>query len=77
MEHRKSSKARLLVAIPVERIDYVADDDSKPEVGDIVVLDHGFAGPDGVPMGMVACYNPDGTTRWAGDVMDSEMEMLQ
>lgn len=76
MEHRIPPKARLLVKIPSERVDETVGDGNQPEVGDIVELDQGFIGPNGESMGMVVCLNADGTVRWAGDVLDSEIEVL-
>ncbi|RUL75975.1 hypothetical protein [Dyella choica] len=77
MERRSPPKARLLANIPSERVEYTAGDGSQPEAGDIVALDQGYIGPNGEPMGMVVCFNADGSIRWAGDVLDSEIEVLQ
>jgi hypothetical protein len=77
MERRSPRKARLLANIPAARVEKTVGDGSAPNVGDIVELDQGFTGLDGEPMGMVVCYNADRSIRWAGDVLDSEIEVLQ
>jgi hypothetical protein len=71
------TKARLLANIPSERMDETVGDGSQSNVGDIVELDQGFTGPNGEPMGMVVCYNADRSIRWAGDVLDSEIEVIR
>jgi hypothetical protein len=58
-------------------MDEAAGDGSQAKIGDIVELDQGFTGPNGEPMGMVVCRNADGSIRWVGDVLDSEIEVLQ
>jgi hypothetical protein len=77
MERRGPIKARLLVNIPSERVEKAVGDGSEPHVGDIVELDQGFTGPEEESMGMVVCYNADRRIRWAGDVLESEIEVLQ
>lgn len=76
MERRSPRKARLLVNVPPERLDEALGDGRQAKVGDIVELDQGFASSNGEPMGMVVCRNADGSIRWAGDVLDSEIEVL-
>lgn len=77
MERRSTRKARLPVNIPGERVDEAAGGGSQAKIGDIVEFDQGFTGPNGESMGMVVCRNADGSIRWAGDVLDSEIEVLQ
>ncbi|WP_233840421.1 hypothetical protein [Dyella sp. 2HG41-7] len=77
MEHRSARKARLLVNIPPERVDGTVGEGKQAKAGDIVELDQGFTGSNGEPMGLVVCRNVDGSIRWAGDVLDSEIEVLQ
>lgn len=76
MEHRHPPRAVLLESIPSERLDYLIDADSQPKAGDIAELDQGFTGPNGESMRIVVCRNDDGSIRWAGDVMDSEVKRL-
>lgn len=76
MERHFPPKARLLMGIPLKRVDYMADPDSQPKAGDIVELDQGYTGANGEAMGIVVCRNDDGSVRWAGDVMDTEVERL-
>lgn len=78
MKRHGPPKARLLVAIPAERIDRTMGDGmSQPKAGDIVELDQGFTGPGGEAMGIVHCINADGSIRWVADVLDSELELLE
>lgn len=70
-------KARLIAEIPMQRVDMTAGDgSSRPAVGDIVELDHGFTGPNGESMGIVVCFNDDRSVRWVADIMDSEIELI-
>jgi hypothetical protein len=64
------------VIIPPERVSYIADADNHPKAGDIVELDQGYTGPNGESMGIVSCRNDNGSIRWSGDVMDTEIELL-
>ena len=78
MEEHRPPKARIVVAIPVERVDMQAGDGkSIPAVGDIVELDQGFTGPNGEAMGIVVCVNNDGSVRWIADALESEFELLR
>lgn len=76
MKRHVPPKARLLMTIPSGRADYMADADSQPKAGDIVELDQGYTGPNGEAMGIVVCRNEDGSIRWVGDVMATEIELL-
>ncbi|TZF80048.1 hypothetical protein [Cognatilysobacter lacus] len=77
MSHPGTYKARIICAIPLERLHPSAGDGtSAPAIGDIVELDHGFTAPDGRGMGLVYCVGPSGNVRWAADVYDSEIQAL-
>ena len=77
MEQSHPKLARIIAAIPIERVDLAAGDGhSLPQVGDIVELDQGFSGPSGEPMGIVSCFNQNRSTRWVADILESEMELL-
>lgn len=69
-------RARIIAAVPLERVDLTLGDGSTPQIGDIVVLDHGFTMPDGRPAGIVVCFASDGRVRWVADVLDTELEVL-
>lgn len=70
-------RARLISALPLERVDSSIGDGSTPQVGDIVELDQGFTFPDGRPGGIVFCVAADGHIKWTADVLDSEIELLR
>ena len=70
-------KARLIVALPPERVYDTGGDGSIPKVGDIVVLDQGFTFPDGRPGGTVCCLRADGGVAWGADVYITEIEALE
>jgi hypothetical protein len=53
MEITQNPHARLLVEIPVERYRILSAAGRIPQAGDIVVLDQGFTGEDGLPMVLV------------------------
>ena len=69
-------KARLIAALPPERVDTSAGDGSTPQIGDIVELDHGFTFPDGRSGGIVVCVDASGEIKWFADVLSSEIEVL-
>jgi len=69
-------RARLIAAVPMERVDTSGGDGSTPRVGDIVDLDHGFTFHDGRQGGIVVCTGPNGRIKWSADVLDSEIEFL-
>ena len=74
MEIRQNPRARLLVEIPVERYRTLSAEGRIPRAGDVVVLDQGFTGEDGLPM--VLAYFPaigDGSL-YEAEVYESELE---
>ena len=69
-------RARLIAALPMERVDASDGDGSTPQIGDIVELDQGFTFPDGRPGCSVYCVAADGHIKWSADVLESEIEIL-
>jgi len=69
-------KAKLINSLPHERVEPGTGDGSLPKIGDIVDLDQGFTFPNGQAGGMVVCRAPNGHIRWAGHVLESEIELL-
>jgi hypothetical protein len=77
MQVRSTPRARITKEIPIARVDLtLGDQQSVPQVGDIVELDQGFTLPTGESAGIVVCHNSDGTVRWVADVLESEMEAV-
>jgi hypothetical protein len=77
MEIGRTPRARIVAAIPVERVDLtLGDGASLPKIGDIVELDQGFTMSSGERAGIVVCCNSDGTVRWVADVLECEMEIM-
>jgi hypothetical protein len=74
METNGSPRARLLVEIPAERYRILSAAGRAPRIGDILVLDQGFADADGLPM--VLAYFPaigEGAA-YEAEVHESELE---
>ena len=70
------SRARIVSAIPAERVDLtLGDRKSLPKIGEVVELDRGFM-LSGERAGVVVCRNPDGSVRWVADVLESEIEAV-
>ena len=68
------NRARLLVELPVERYRFLSPAHRVPRVGDVLVLDHGFTGSDGLPM--VLAYFPavGDDSQYEAEVYESELE---
>ena len=74
MEITRKSSARLIVEVRVERYRILSAEGRTPRVGDVVMLDQGFTGEDGLPM--VLAYFPvigDGSL-YEAEVYESELE---
>jgi len=71
---RDPPRARLLVQLPAERYIVLSPTGRAPQIGDVVVLDQGFAGPDGAPM--VLAYFPGfgEESMYSAEVYESELE---
>jgi len=77
MQGHRIPRARIVAAIPIERVDLtLGDGESRPRIGGVVELDHGFTTSAGEPAGIVLCLNADRSVRWVADVLESEMEVL-
>jgi hypothetical protein len=64
--------ASLLVKIPSDRY-RVSKGGREPEIGDYVMLDQGFTGPDGSPMVLVYLQCPSGGSIYEAEVYESEL----
>jgi hypothetical protein len=67
-------RARLLVELPPSRYRVLSSEGRAPRIGDMVALDQGYTGPDGLPMGLVYFAGPDGQDQYEAEVYDSELE---
>jgi hypothetical protein len=77
MQVRSKPRARITKEIPTARVDMsLGDQQSVPQIGDIVELDQGFTMPTGESAGIVVCRNSNDSIRWVADVLESEMEMV-
>lgn len=74
METMVNPCARLLVEIPAERYRLLTAAGRAPQIGDMVVLDQGFTGEDGLPM--VLAYFPavGSDCLYEVEVYESELE---
>jgi hypothetical protein len=68
------ARARLAREIPPSRYKIFPLDGQSPRIGDLVALDQGFTGPDGLPM--VIVYFPDAGKgcMYEAEVYESELE---
>ena len=68
------NRARLLVDLPTQRYKTLTPQGRTPRVGDVVVLDQGFTGSDGLPM--VLAYFPGigSENLYEAEVYESELE---
>ena len=74
MKTKPTPRVRLLVALPAERYKILSPRGRAPCVGDMLVLDQAFTGPDGLPM--VLAYFPglDDDDMYEAEVYESELE---
>jgi hypothetical protein len=66
------NNARLVANIDPSRVE--PSSPNVPVIGDVVLIDQGTADDNGMPMSLVYCRNPDGSTRWSALVYDHEIE---
>jgi hypothetical protein len=65
--------ARLLVELPAKRYRILSPEGRLPRSGDLVAIDQGFTGPDGLPM--VLAYFPGfGDSLYEAEIYESELE---
>lgn len=74
MEITQNIRARLLVEIPADRYRILSTVGRAPRVGDMVVLDQGFTGEDGLPMGLVYFPVVGEGSLYEAEVYESELE---
>ena len=66
-------RARLLAELPATRYRILSPQGRVPRIGDVVVLDQGFTGADGLPM--VLAYFPElGDSLYEAEIYESELE---
>jgi len=68
------NRVKLLVELPAERYRVLSSQGRAPRIGDVVVLDQGFTGSDGLPM--VLAYFPGlgSDSLYEAEVYESELE---
>lgn len=69
-----SKRARLLVEVPAERYRVLSAEGRIPRAGDIVALDQGFTGDDGLPMVLVYFPAIGSESLYEAEVYESELE---
>jgi hypothetical protein len=66
-------RAKLLVELPARRYRLLSPEGRVPRIGDVVILDQGFTGPDGLPM--VLAYFPDlDESLYEAEIYETELE---
>lgn len=65
-------RAKLLVELPAHRYRLLTPDGRAPCVGDEVILDQGFTGPDGLPM-VLAYFPVLGDSLYEAEIYESEL----
>ena len=66
--------AKLLVELPSDRYRLKSRDGRPPRVGDLLVLDQAFTGPDGQPMVLAYFPGAGSDSLYEADVYESELE---
>jgi hypothetical protein len=74
MSINSNLRSKLLVELPADRYRLLTPACRAPRVGDVLALDQGFTGPDGLPM--VLAYFPDlgHDALYEAEVYESELE---
>ena len=67
-------RARLLTDVPVDRYRSFSAEGRRPRVGDIVALDQGYTGDDGLPMVLVYFPEAGSGCLYEAEVYESELE---
>jgi hypothetical protein len=71
--NKLSPRAKLLVELPTTRYRFLSPEGRVPRIGDVVVLDQGFTGSDGLPM--VLAYFPGvGDSVYEAEIYEFELE---
>lgn len=66
-------RARLIVEVPADRFRIISPNGQAPRPGDVVELDQGFTGSDGLPMCLVYFPDPGGGDIYEAEVYESEL----
>ncbi|MFK8012694.1 MAG: hypothetical protein AB8B80_11670 [Marinicellaceae bacterium] len=69
-------RAKLKYDIPESRYLFLIENADPPKAGDIVELDQGYTGKDGLPMGSVYRVNQNGIDVYQAEVYDTELEII-
>lgn len=69
-----SIRAKLLVELPAERYRFLSPEHRAPRAGDVLVLDQGFTGPDGLPMVLAYFSGAGDDDQYVAEVYESELE---
>jgi hypothetical protein len=69
-------RAELKNDIPADRFLMFIESGNPPKKGDVVELDQGYTGKDGLPMGTVYCVNEKGEDVYQAEVYDTELELI-
>jgi hypothetical protein len=65
---------KLLVELPPGRYKLLSSQARAPRVGDVIVLDQGYTGDDGLPMVLAYFRGPNGKSLYEAEVYESELE---
>jgi hypothetical protein len=68
-----SPRAKLIAELPATRYRMLSSQARVPRIGDVVVLDQGFTGPDGLPM-VLAYFPGPGDRLYEAEIYESELE---
>ena len=70
---KSSPRAKLIAELPAARYRILSPEGRVPHIGDVVLLDQGFTGSDGLPM--VLAYFPGlGDSLYEAEIYESELE---
>lgn len=71
------NRARLIFDIPTDRYSMIDKSGSPPKKDDIVQLDQGYTGKDGLPMGLVFFTDNKGIDVYEAQVYETELELIK
>jgi hypothetical protein len=74
MGSERNQHARLMAELPPERYRLRSPDSRVPRVGDMLFVDQGFTGPDGLPMVIAYFPGPGDASLYEAEVYESEIE---
>ena len=70
------ARGRLILDTPPERYRLFQGPAAKPKPGDIVGLDQGFTGEDGLPMTLAYGFNDSGEQTYEAELYDTDFELV-